>query len=107
MSALYDDPEAFFARRGRSTFLTLDAAVRVCELSSERGLVIYRVEGGIWRSPGFEARYDAIWDGQMPPLSTDAARSNNSRAIEMIQHDNAGCDTFVISAKSNQTAASE
>jgi len=100
VSQLGDDPEVLFATPRRTVFLTLDAAVRACELATERGNVVYRVEGGIWHpGQGCEMRLDAIWDGEIAPANDQALNSNNARAAIMIATENEGCDTFVLSMK--------
>jgi len=95
------DPEVLFLRRPGSVFLDAPAAARACTLATDRHFAIIRVEGGIWRVRSFEARLDAIWDGDVPPLSAKALEINNDRAAEMILEDNEGCDTFVLTVKEN------
>jgi hypothetical protein len=36
---------------------------RCLPAAAQHGLVVVRIEEGIWHSPGFEARLDCIWDG--------------------------------------------
>ncbi|MDZ7644948.1 MAG: hypothetical protein U5K76_12500 [Woeseiaceae bacterium] len=79
-SKLYEDID-FFELHGHAVMmLTPEAAQKVCELASDQGLTIGRVEGGIWHDPGFEARLDRIWDvrdearGECHVANHDAAR---------------------------------
>ncbi|WP_332450958.1 colicin immunity protein [Burkholderia ubonensis] len=95
----YADAEDFFSLRGSIVMkLTTEAAIGVCERAAERGLLISRVEGGIWRHPGFEARVDCIWDGAEPPLDTTTAHENNMAAIEFIRSELPVHDTFIITS---------
>lgn len=79
--------------------LTVTAANAVCEQAARRGLVIYRVEGGIWHPTGFEARVDCIWDGEFPPIDYHKAEANNLRAATFISSEREVHDVFVLSAK--------
>lgn len=76
--------------------LSIDAAIAVCERAAQHGLVIARVEGGIWHSPGFEARLDCICDGFDPPVSEVSARKNNLAAAEFIHSENKVHDVFIV-----------
>lgn len=79
--------------------LTVYAAVEVCKIAASRGLLVGRVEGGIWHSPGFEARLDCIWDGQVyPPADSIAAVENNIRAVKFIESESTCHDVFIITA---------
>lgn len=96
---LYDDPNAFFELDGSIVMLlTRKAAIDVCRMAATRGFLVFRWEGGIWHSPGFEARLDAIWDGLSPPVDLETAKRNNERAAKMIEAEPANYDTFIISA---------
>lgn len=92
MSDLVDDEGYFWSHTTKTVFLTADAASAVCASATRYGRLVWRIEGGIWRNPGFEARLDAIWDSK-PDLTIG---SNNRLAIRMIADDNEGCDAFVI-----------
>jgi hypothetical protein len=96
-SALHSDPSAFF-RHGGSAWLKLTpvAAKSVCAQAASHGLVVVRVEGGLWRNPGFEARVDCIWDGADPPLSLEDAELNNSKAMCDIEREEATHSAFII-----------
>lgn len=78
--------------------LSADAAIAVCERATQWGLVITRIEGGIWHFPGFEARVDCIWDGIDPPVDVGAAEKNNQVAAEFIRSESDGHDVFVVTA---------
>jgi hypothetical protein len=95
----YADPEDFFELYGSIVMiLTTEAAIDVCQRAAWRGLLVSRIEGGIWHNPGFEARIDCIWDGGEPPLDTQAAHKNNLAAIEFIRSKLPEHDSFVISS---------
>jgi hypothetical protein len=95
------DAAARFAAGGnRTMYLTADAALRVCRTAAQRELLVYRVEGGIWHHPGFEARLDAIWDSQIgAPVSAESVQQSNERLAMLIEQDPAGCDAFVVSMR--------
>lgn len=96
---LYASSHDFFDMRGSSVMkLTGDSAIEVCLQAAGHGLVVARVEGGIWHAPGFEARVDCIWDGQSPPLDDSAAHHNNLRAAEFIAGERSVHTAFVITA---------
>lgn len=78
--------------------LSANAAIAVCERASQHGLVIARIEGGIWHTPGFEARLDCIWDGVEPPVDIGAAERNNLAAAEFIRSESEAHDVFVVTA---------
>src|SRR5688572_3407576 len=95
-NVLHAAVEKFFSGAGNAVMkLTRDAAADVCTLAIDHGLVVERIEGGIWHNPGFEARLDCIWDGMDPPLDRDAAIQNNLKAERFI-HSAGECDSFVL-----------
>lgn len=94
---LYDSSIDFFELNGSVVMkLTPNAAQEVCNKALEHGLVVVRIEGGIWHNPGFEARLDCIWDGVDPPVSETEAAINNARALEMIREEIEVHDVFII-----------
>lgn len=94
---IYDDADEYFAHQGVSSMrLTRGAAQHVCERALAYGLLIVRIEGGIWRNPDFEARLDCIWDGLDPPVSVELANENNGRAFAFIVSCATIHDVFVI-----------
>ena len=78
--------------------LSPQAALEVCRSAAGNGLVIARVEGGIWHNPGFEARLDCIWDGVDPPLNQVAAVANNDAAAEFVEKQSQAHDVFILTA---------
>ncbi|MGD1326115.1 colicin immunity protein [Pandoraea pnomenusa] len=95
----YDSSDDFFAFGGSVVMkLSADAAIAVCERAARHGLVIARIEGGIWHSPGFEARLDCIWDGVDPPVERVAAEQNNLAAVAFIRSESVVHDAFVVTA---------
>lgn len=98
-SKRYTDPEEFFALHGSVVMkLSPEAAIAVCEQAAHRGLLVARIEGGIWHNPKFEARIDCIWDGADPPLDAEAAHVNNLSAIEFIRSELPEHSAFIITA---------
>jgi hypothetical protein len=98
-SRVYDSSEDFFALDGSCVMmLTTKAAIESCERAAECGFLVARVEGGIWRNPGFEARLDCIWDGLNPPVDRDTAEENNHIAAVFILSESAVHDVFVLTA---------
>ncbi|MGE8567061.1 MAG: colicin immunity protein [Achromobacter sp.] len=95
----YESSNEFFTLDGSVIMkLSTDAAVEVCELAAQRGLVVARIEGGIWHSPGFEARLDCIWDGADPPVELKVAEENNMEAANFIRSEREMHDVFIITA---------
>ncbi|MGF6731033.1 hypothetical protein OKW50_003114 [Paraburkholderia youngii] len=95
----YDSSDDFFSFGGSIVMrLSSDAAIAVCERAAQHGLVIARIEGGIWHSPGFEARLDCIWDGVDPPVDVGAAEQNNLAAAEFIRSETPVHDVFIVTA---------
>ncbi|MFC0576319.1 colicin immunity protein [Paraburkholderia solisilvae] len=98
-SKRYTDLEDFFSLHGSVVMkLTPEAAIAVCEQAAQRGLVVARIEGGIWHNPKFEARIDCIWDGADPPIASQAAHENNLSAIEFIRSVLPEHSAFIITA---------
>jgi hypothetical protein len=94
---LYDSAADYFSLNGHAVmYLTPDAAIEVCVQAAQRGLLVVRIEGGIWHAPGFEARLDCIWDGADPPIDLENAMANNARAAEDIRRERAVHSAFVI-----------
>lgn len=99
---LIDQADAFFSSAGSAVMkLTPLAAADACEIASERGALVVRVEGGIWHAPGFEARVDCIWDGEDPPLADSQVRENNREAANFIRSESASHSAFVLTVCSN------
>lgn len=95
----YDSSDDFFNLGGSVVMkVSADAAVAVCERAAQHGLVVARIEGGIWHAPGFEARLDCIWDGVDPPVDQRTAEQNNRVAAEFVRTEQAVHDVFVITA---------
>lgn len=67
---LFENATDFFSLEG-SVWMRLSptAAVEICMTAATHGRIVARIEGGIWHSPGFEARLDCTWDGAYPPIS--------------------------------------
>jgi hypothetical protein len=98
-SKLYSDANDFYALSGNNVMkLSPSAAIAVCRTAANNGLVIARVEGGIWLSPGFEARLDCIWNGADPPISVEAADRNNLIAGDFILQQGVAHTAFILTA---------
>ncbi|MBB3465233.1 colicin immunity protein [Rhizobium sp. BK377] len=97
----YESADDFFNLGGSAVMkVTVDAALSICQRATNRGLVVARIEGGIWHVEGFEARLDCIWDGVDPPVDSEKANQNNYAAAEFIRSESGIHDTFVITAPS-------
>ncbi len=95
---LYDAGVDFFELDGNIVMiLTPDAAIEVCGMCADRDELVFRIEGGIWHDPGFEARIDCIWDGADPPVDRAEASRNNSEAAVFIQEQSELHTAFVVS----------
>jgi len=100
-SERHTSPDDFFDLGGSITMqFTRDAAIAVCKAAAAKGLIVVRVEGGIWHYPGFEARIDCIWDGVDPPVDIATAKENNLAAASFIQEESEIHDVFIITAPS-------
>lgn len=102
-SVVYQDAESFFSIGGSIWMkLSRPAAIKVCEVAAQRGILVARIEGGVWRFPGFEARLDCIWNGADPPLSVEDAERNNRLARKFIEESDAISDVihdvFILTA---------
>lgn len=98
-SRLYESPDDFFDLDGSIAMrLSPGAAIGVCERAASEGVLVARIEGGIWLGPGFESRLDCIWDGADPPLAQAAAHANNLLALEFIQIQAAVHSAFILTA---------
>jgi hypothetical protein len=98
-NVLFDSSADFYSEDG-SVWMRLSphAAVEVCLTAAANGKVIARIEGGIWHSPGFEARHDCIWDGADPPLDELAAHQNNLAAADFIREEMDVHSVFILTA---------
>jgi len=98
---LFESSSDFFKMDG-SVWMRLSprAALEVCVAAAVNRKVIARIEGGIWHSPGFEARHDCIWDGMDPPIDEPAAHQNNLAAAEFIKEEMNFHSVFILTAPS-------
>ena len=93
----YESADDFFDMNGSVVMkMSANSATAVCNLAGARGLVITRVEGGIWHDPGFEARIDCIWDGVDPPINFEIVIENNFAAAEFIKKETPEHDVFIL-----------
>lgn len=94
---LYDDGFLFFQLNGNAVMrLTRTAAISVCRLATDRGLHVLRVEGGIWHSPGFEARVDSIWDSKFGEINDCSIVGNNQSAESFIKGEELYIDSYIL-----------
>ncbi len=95
----YDSSDDFFNLGGSVVMkVSADAAVAICERAAQRGLVLARIEGGVWQALGFEARLDCIWDGVDPPVDRRMAEQNNRAAVDFVRTEQAVHGVYVITA---------
>jgi hypothetical protein len=98
---LYARAKDFFEQNGNAVMkLGRSAAAEACRAAAHRGLVVVKLEGGIWKNGTFEARLDAIWDGIDPPTDNESASKNNLSAAEFIQARDAAYNAFIITVAS-------
>jgi hypothetical protein len=96
---LQSDSKAFFDLCGiQEVFLSADAAIEVCNTASQVGLVVARIEGGIYGDVGFMPRTDCIWDGVDPPITAEKARSNNQAAVLFVEEQRLEHNAFIVTA---------
>lgn len=94
---IYDSMEDFFNLDGSILMkLTPGAAISVCATAETRELFVLRIEGGMWRRPGFEARVDCIWDGVPNCINTGQAKLNNQAAAAFIRSRSDMHDVFLL-----------
>jgi len=94
---LYDSSIDFFTLEGNVVMtLTPIAAIGACKEAVKHRVIVVRIEGGIWHNPGFEHRYDCIWDGDDPPIDEDGAHQNNLLAVEFIESEMDIHDVFIL-----------
>lgn len=101
-SKVYFSADDYFKLGGSSIMkLTSDAAISVCREAKAHGILVVRIEGGIWHNPGFEARIDCIWDSRiMPPVNFDAAQASNMLAMDFIECERGVHDVFIVTSMS-------
>jgi len=96
---LYHQGKDFFDLDGNAVMkLDREAAVEVCLEVASRGLLVLRIEGGIWSNRTFEARLDAVWDEADPPIEEKEADENNRAAANFILSCPSDYDAFIITA---------
>lgn len=98
---LYREGNDFFDLDGNAVMkLGREAAIAVCLDAASKGLLVLKVEGGIWSNGTFEARLDAIWDGADPPVEEKDAVANNRAAVNFIQFQHPGYNAFIVTVSS-------
>jgi colicin-E5 Imm protein len=96
---LYDRAKDFFDLGGNAVMkLSRKAATDACRDAALQGLLVVKIEGGIWNNGTFEARLDAIWDGTDPPTNAENARRNNLNAADFIRSQDDSYNAFIITA---------
>lgn len=99
---MYSDAQEYFELDGSGIMkLTPDAAVSVCNESTKIGATVSIVEGGLWHSPGFEARLDCIWHGLYKEMDKQKVMENNLKAVEFINDNKDSHNAFVVTTSSN------
>jgi len=97
-SKLYTSMHDFFSLKGSVNMrLTREAAIDVCKHAMDYDILIWRIEGGIWHSPGFQPWSDALWDSQYnPPVLEKDAITNNLLAMENIIDEEVQYNVFIL-----------
>lgn len=95
---LFLDPKEYFLRNGTAAMrLAPKAAIGVCEMAAEQGLLVGMVEGGRWKNPGFGARLDCIWHSKFcPPSDIENAIRSNKQAAAFVCEESVLHDVFII-----------
>ena len=95
---LYESERDFFLEKGSAIMkLTPEAAMQVCDHAAMNGMLVLRVEGGIYHDIGFEARIDCIWDSKISiPIEESDAHESNTLAKEFIESEMSGHNSFII-----------
>lgn len=95
----YENFILFFELDGNSVMkLSSSAAIDVCKECTRREMYVWRIEGGIWHNPGFEARIDCIWDSCFNPKSNfnPSLEYNNRLAEEFVKEEMDSYDVFIV-----------
>ena len=99
ITILIKSANTFFESRIRNK-LKLDkpTAISVCRQCEEHGLLVFRIEGGIWWGSKFEVRLDSIWDGCDLPCDRNTARKNNLLAEKFVEAEPEEYNAFIITS---------
>lgn len=103
----YEYSKYFFDRDGNCIMkFSASAAIDICRECIKKSIYIWRIEGGIWHNPGFEARVDCIWDSSYHPnLKVNInVEENNTLAEEFIREESDIHDTFIITIYQKNTS---
>lgn len=99
-SVLFQDSDCFFEQYG-SVWMRLSkkAAIEVAQRAAENNLIVVKVEGGIWQSPGFKSQMDCIWDSAAdPPTTVKVAANSNRDAANFMTLCAEKVDVFLVTA---------
>lgn len=97
----YDDYEDYFRLNGNCNMkLSGKAAKDFCKHAADRGILVWRVEGGIMREQGkkFEVRLDCIWDSPDYIMEKPEAIECNMDSLKFIERmeSELGYDFFML-----------
>lgn len=108
-SKLYTSIHDFFILGGDVNMrLSRETAIELCESAIDYDILIWKIEGGIFHNPKFEARLDAIWDGVDPPISKEEAIENNNFAVKfLINYMPVECNACLLTIANYQTLSDE
>lgn len=96
---LYHAGKDFFDLDGNAVMkLGRETAIEVCLDATREGLLVLKIEGGIWSNSTFEARLDAVWDGADPPVEKKEVYKNNLAAANFIRSQPHNYNAFIITA---------
>jgi hypothetical protein len=76
--------------------LTPLAATDVCESAAARGLLVRRIQSGMWRDHEFAAQNDRAWSGMRAPTDIANAKTNNAEARRFIEGQNSSAGPLVF-----------
>jgi hypothetical protein len=96
-SKIYSSADDFYALEGNYIMILKPyAALEVCQSALSRGLLISRIEGGVWDGRRFQPMGDCIWDGVDPPVQGGVALINNAKACGFIEEASKEHNAFVL-----------
>jgi hypothetical protein len=101
---LYSDPSDFFTLNGNCVMVLSRAAARqVIEQLKKDGVLVLGYEGGIWTASiyQFEARRDAIWNGDETAKSKSQINQSNTYALNCLEEEDNAYNAFIITARSD------
>ncbi|QOW59974.1 colicin transporter [Treponema pedis] len=95
----YENHMTFFELGGNGIMkLSTLAAIDVCKECTHKGMYVWKIEGGVWHNPGFEAQIDCIWDSRFQPKNNfnPTLEDNNRLAENFVKEEMVNHDVFIV-----------